>query len=573
MAELNDFLNLISEAKKEAESQIKEETVVPLVETPLTKPKIKKPSLDFSLKLEGTSFLSQLETEMVKSKEIEKVEKVKEEAIFSFFESIPVSLDSTVESVDEIEQPPIEEESEIILTDELWEILEETPKELPVEIQQQEIVEPVVEKVDLTDPSHYTKLFKTNTDHFNQPDAPKVDPNFKALTDKVKYMEDWLTKISMAGPGSGEVNLRYLDDIDRSTIQDDRYLRYDAHTKKFVFDHPSGSQIGVLDYLALNTNGPGEVPLPGTLSWNPSEDCLNVTQNDGSTLQVGLENYILVHNHTGSNLYNGDVVKFSGVDTSVPDLPLCALMTADYAAQPLYLIGVLTNDIPIGQTGRATILGRVHDLNTTGSDVGEIWNVGDILWVHPTLPGKLTKTKPTLPQVAISVAAVVKSGVTDGTLLVRPSIWPRLLYGVFSNTTNHTASATNTAYPIDLDTINITSGFNLVSNSHITTVESGLYNFNVSIQMSSTNSSSKNIYFWVRKNGTDIPYSTRSVTVDGNNTQATFNCNWPISMNAGQYVQLMWAVSDTTIRLDAPSSTAFAPATPSVLVSITQAAL
>lgn len=417
----------------------------------------------------------------------------------------------------------------------------------------------------------YVKYFKDSS--FQQPDVPKIDPTIKAVQDKLKFLEQWVGKISAAGPGSGEVNLRWLDDIDRSTIQDDRYLRYDAHTKKFVFDHPSGSQIGVLDYLALNTNGPGEVPLPGTLSWNPSEDCLNVTQNDGSTLQVGLENYILVHNHTGSNLYNGDVVKFSGVDTSVPDLPLCALMTADYTAQPLYLIGVLTNDIPIGQTGRATILGRVHDLNTTGSDVGETWNVGDILWVHPTLPGKLTKTKPTLPQVAISVAAVVKSGVTDGTLLVRPSIWPRLLYGVFSNTTNHTAAATNTAYPIDLDTINITSGFNLVSNSHITAVESGLYNFNVSIQMSSTNSSSKNVYFWVRKNGTDIPYSTRSVTVNGNNTQATFNCNWPISMNAGQYVQLMWAVSDTTIRLDAPSSTAFAPETPSVLVSITQAAL
>jgi hypothetical protein len=36
--------------------------------------------------------------------------------------------------------------------------------------------------------------------------------------------------------GGGEVNLRYLDDINRSSIADGLYLRYDAPTKKFIFD-------------------------------------------------------------------------------------------------------------------------------------------------------------------------------------------------------------------------------------------------------------------------------------------------------------------------------------------------
>ena len=271
-----------------------------------------------------------------------------------------------------------------------------------------------------------------------------------------------------------------------------------------LFRSPTAEEIGVLDYLQLNTAGPGETVFPGTLYWNPTEDCLNVSQNDGSTLQVGLENYIQVHNHTGSDLYNGDVVQFSGVDASIPDLPLCYPMLSDSTAQPLYLIGVLTNDIPQNTTGRATILGRVHDLNTTGSNVGETWNVGDILWVHPTIPGKLTKVKPTLPNIAVSVAAVVKKGLTDGTLLVRPTIWPRLHYGVFSNTINHTPSVINTAYPINLDTTNISSGFSVASNSHIITSESGLYNFNMSAQLSSTNSSTKNVYFWIRKNDADV---------------------------------------------------------------------
>ena len=162
----------------------------------------------------------------------------------------------------------------------------------------------------------------------------------------------------MAGPGGGEVNLRYLDDVDRSSIANDRYLKYDQGTNKFVFSNPTGAEVGVLDYLQLNTAGPGEPVFPGTLYWNPTEDCLNVSQNDGSILQVGLENYIQVHNHTGSDLYNGDVVQFSGVDLSIPDLPLCYPMTSDSTAQPLYLIGVLTNDIPNNTTGRE--IGRAH---------------------------------------------------------------------------------------------------------------------------------------------------------------------------------------------------------------------
>ena len=133
--------------------------------------------------------------------------------------------------------------------------------------------------------------------------------------------------------------------------------------------------------------------------------------------------------------------------------------------------------------------------------------------------------------------------------------------------------AFNTAYPIALDTTNISSGFSVASNSHIITAESGLYNFNMSAQLSSTNSSTKNVYFWIRKNDADVNYSTRSQTVNGNNTRMTFACNWTVSMNANDYVELMWAVDDITIRLDATANTSFCPATPSVLLTVTQTAL
>lgn len=59
----------------------------------------------------------------------------------------------------------------------------------------------------------------------------------KNLELEIKYLREWIGKIAATGPGSGEVNLRYLDDVDRNSIDDHLYLRYDAGIKKFTFDH------------------------------------------------------------------------------------------------------------------------------------------------------------------------------------------------------------------------------------------------------------------------------------------------------------------------------------------------
>jgi len=71
---------------------------------------------------------------------------------------------------------------------------------------------------------------------FQQPDPPKVDPTIQALQDKVKFLEQAIGRIAATGPGSGEVNLRYLDDVKRDTIVDGRVLKYSAFEKKFIFD-------------------------------------------------------------------------------------------------------------------------------------------------------------------------------------------------------------------------------------------------------------------------------------------------------------------------------------------------
>lgn len=194
--------------------------------------------------------------------------------IFYLLSSIPISKHQVVEPIveDVVVEPIIED---IIIEEELIQIVEPIVEPIVEDV----VVEPIVEvkSKDLTDGSQYDRLFKTNVDLFNQPKNPKVSPDIKALTDKIQYMENWLSKISMAGPGGGEVNLRYLDDVSRPSIYDGRYLRYNDSIKKFEFAEVNPHDIvyttNVITtptytinandyYVGINYSGPVNITLP-----------------------------------------------------------------------------------------------------------------------------------------------------------------------------------------------------------------------------------------------------------------------------------------------------------------------
>lgn len=68
-----------------------------------------------------------------------------------------------------------------------------------------------------------------------EPSDP-VAKEIAVLKKSVLDLHHFASRISQMG-GGGEVNLRYLDDVARNTIADGLYLRYDAATKKFIFDN------------------------------------------------------------------------------------------------------------------------------------------------------------------------------------------------------------------------------------------------------------------------------------------------------------------------------------------------
>lgn len=146
----------------------------------------------------------------------------------------------------------------------------------------------------------------------------------------------------------------------------------------------------------------------------------------------------------------------------------------------------------------------------------------------------------------------------------------RFLYmprGLFYSTTAQTAAATNTGYPVQFENIYIRNGVEVVSNTRLTAATDGMFNFQVTLQTKSSNSSDTTVWTWINKSGTDVPYGGQIQTVKGNATRALY-WNFSIDMEAGDYIEMYWATSDTALQLYTEAATAPHPGIPSTIVAV-----
>jgi hypothetical protein len=324
---------------------------------------------------------------------------------------------------------------------------------------------------------------------------------------------------------------------------------------------------GPLLATTLTLNPSGQVIGSGELSYNGTDDTLNLTHLNGVVQQIGQEIYARVSNTTGSTIPNGTVVGFAG---ATAEALLVAPYLADGSQPSLYILGVMTQDLPdSGEKGLCTTWGFVRGVDTSA------FAAGDVLYASPTTAGALTKVKPTAPENVIPIAACVVSDATDGVIFVRPTIEQQKYYGEFSKTGASTAPASaNTSYAISWDNTEIANGISIVSGSRLTVVQSGLYQFDLTLQLQSNSGADKNVIFWFKKNGTNIPNTSRIVTVTTNSAYTPISLADFFSLEAGDYIELWWQASSTAVALVTVAAGGTAPndypASPAALIAVTQ---
>ena len=344
-----------------------------------------------------------------------------------------------------------------------------------------------------------------------------------------------------------------------------------------VIDLPN-TEIGPIQSLQFDPTheDSGTEPV-GTMCWDSTDETMHIYHPNGVIQQVGQEQYAYVRNNTGTAIPNGTVVRFDGAESPNGEARLeIAPLLADGAQPGLYTVGVSTGDIADGADGRITVFGKVREIDTTGSDVGETWSVGDILYVSPTNVGSFTNVKPTAPNNVTPIAAVLSADATEGELFVRPTIEQKESYGRFARTTDFTFANTDTPYALDYDATEITNGATLGASDTIITVDqSGFYQIDINLQADAGGGgfSSATLYTWLRVNGVDLDNSTRRQGILGSAPSSTFSYTLSISLAAGDELEVMVASTETNLVLDSAAATSFAPATASALVSVTQVQL
>jgi len=143
-------------------------------------------------------------------------------------------------------------------------------------------------------------------------------------------------------------------------------------------------------------------------------------------------------------------------------------------------------------------------------------------------------------------------------------------FGSFYDTTDQFALVVNTPYAMKLNTTAESNQISVLNNSQITFKNRGTYNIQFSAQFTQTSASEHFIWIWLKKNGTtNIPNSASKISIKGSKGELIAAWNFIVTVLAGEFVEIMWAVEDTGVSILHDVANAFAPAIPSVIVTAT----
>ncbi len=143
-------------------------------------------------------------------------------------------------------------------------------------------------------------------------------------------------------------------------------------------------------------------------------------------------------------------------------------------------------------------------------------------------------------------------------------------YGTFHDTTTQTAAVINTAYPITFNSTNLTHGVTIgTPTSRVICSAAGVYDFQFSVQLNKVSAAAKKVWIWARINGTNVPNSGSEVTLAGSSAALVASWNFILSLNANDYFELVWSTDDTACQITALTASAPVPATPSIILTVT----
>jgi hypothetical protein len=116
----------------------------------------------------------------------------------------------------------------------------------------------------------------------------------------------------------------------------------------------------------------------------------------------------------------------------------------------------------------------------------------------------------------------------------------------------------------------------VVSDSRITFANTGIYNLQFSVQLENSDTQEHDVTIWLRKNGSDVAGSSGFVAVvakhGGVNGHALPSWNYLLDVVAGEYYELVWSATSTSVTMPFYAAGSPPPSTASAIFTVTQQA-
>jgi hypothetical protein len=148
-------------------------------------------------------------------------------------------------------------------------------------------------------------------------------------------------------------------------------------------------------------------------------------------------------------------------------------------------------------------------------------------------------------------------------------------HGAFQDSTDQVAANTTTAYAVTFNTTDFSNGVTIASSSRITVADAGIWNLQFSIQFTNTTNASQDVDVWFRVNGTNIANSNSRFGFAprkgvGNPYHIIAAMNYFVSLNATDYVEIMWRPTDVGVSIEqyAVGTSPTRPAVPSAIATM-----
>jgi hypothetical protein len=141
--------------------------------------------------------------------------------------------------------------------------------------------------------------------------------------------------------------------------------------------------------------------------------------------------------------------------------------------------------------------------------------------------------------------------------------------GAFHSEKNQAAAAIDDPTPVVWDVLDLQQGVTSPgSSSEVYVDTAGTYDFQFSLQLDKAGGGDALIYVWCRVNGADVPWTASRLRIKDNDDEDVAAWDFLLELDAGDRFELMWATDDLNAEIHAFAATAFAPETPSAILTV-----